>query len=84
MKTTTNNFMEKLKNIVLFYSLGMVLTFVIIAIIHLYSYLSEHYFIYAEWNNILLVALISGIPFGIAIWAFSKFFKKCNSQNSNS
>lgn len=68
--------MEKLKNIVLFYSLGMVVTFVIIAIIHLYSYLAEPYFSYDQWNNILFVALISGIPFGIAIWAFSKFFKK--------
>jgi hypothetical protein len=76
--------MEKLKNIVLFYSLGMVFTFMIIAFIHLYSYLTEPYFSYAQWNNILLVALNSGIPFGIAIWAFSKFFKKSNSQNSNS
>ena len=67
--------MEKLKNIVLFYSLGMVFTFVIIAIIHLYSYLTKPYFSYAEWDNILLTTLISGIPFGIAIWAFKNLWK---------
>jgi hypothetical protein len=76
--------MENLKSIVLSYSLGMVFTFMIIAIIHLYSYLTKPYFSYAEWDNILLTASISRIPFGITIWAFSEFFKKSNSQNSNS
>lgn len=77
--------MKKFKKILFFYyGLGIALTLLFIGFIHLYSYLAEPYFGYAEWNNILLVALTSGIPFGIAIWAFTKIFKKCNSQNSNS
>ena len=85
MKTITNNLMKKFKKILLFYyGLGIALTLLCIGFIHLYSYPAEPYFSYAEWDNIVLTASISGIPFGIVIGAFSEFFKKSTSQNSNS
>ena len=62
--------MEKFRKILLFYILGTVLSFGIIAIIHLNSFLFEPYFGYAHWSNILKTAIISGAPFGVAIWAF--------------
>jgi hypothetical protein len=52
-----------------YYLLGVITSVLLIVVIHLYSYIAEAYFSYAEWDNILLTALISGIPFGIAIWA---------------
>ena len=70
METTINNYMEKFKTVLLFYVLGTVFSFVIIAIIHLNSFLFEPYFGYAHWSNIVKTAIISGAPFGIAIWAF--------------
>lgn len=71
--------MKTFKKLLFYYGLGIALTLLSIGFIHLYSYLAEPYFSYAEWDNILLVALISGVPFGITIWAISEFFKKCNS-----
>lgn len=62
--------MNKFKNIVLFYSLGMVFTFVIIAIIHLNSFLFEPYFSYLHWRDIIKIAISSGAPIGVAIWFF--------------
>jgi hypothetical protein len=56
--------------------LGFISAIMIIGFIHLYSYLFEQYFTYAVFENILITACLSGIPFGIAICAFSKFFKK--------
>jgi hypothetical protein len=73
MITTINTNVENLKKAVLFYSLGTVLSFVIIAIIHLNSFLFEPYFGYAHWNNIIKTAVISGAPFGVAVWAFLTF-----------
>jgi hypothetical protein len=55
-----------------YYLLGIITSVLLIVFIHLYSYVAEAYFSYAEWDNILLTALISGIPFGIAIWTFKK------------
>ena len=51
-----------------YYLLGIITSVLLIVFIHLYSYIAEPYFSYAEWYNILVTALISGIPFGIAIW----------------
>ena len=62
--------MNKFKNIVLFYSLGTVFTFVIIAIIHLNSFFFEPYFSYLHWRDIIKIAISSGAPIGVAIWAF--------------
>jgi hypothetical protein len=73
MKTTINSYMEKFRKILLFYILGTVLSFGIIAIIHLNSFLFEPYFGYAHWSNIVKTAIISGAPFGVAIWAFLTF-----------
>ena len=70
MKTTINNYMEKFRKVLLFYVLGTVFSFVIIAIIHLNSFLFEPYFAYAHWRNIVKTSIISGAPFGVAIWAF--------------
>ena len=61
--------MENLKKAVLFYSLGTVLTFWIIALIHLNSFLFERHYLYANWSNIVKTSIISGAPFGLAIWA---------------
>ncbi len=55
-----------------YYLLGILTSLLIIVFIHLYSFIAEPYFSYAEWDNILLTASISGIPFGIASWAFIK------------
>jgi hypothetical protein len=76
--------MKKGLRIAKYYLLGIFTSVLLVVFIHLYSYLVEPYFSYAQWDNILLTTLISGIPFGIAIWAFSEFVKKYNSQNSNS
>ena len=62
--------MKTLKKILFYYGLGIAVTLLLIGFIHLYGFLTEPYLNYAEWNNILITALISGIPFGIAIWAF--------------
>ena len=62
--------MEKFRKVLLFYVLGTVFSFVIIAIIHLNSFLFEPYFAYAHWRNIVKTSIISGAPFGVAIWAF--------------
>jgi hypothetical protein len=63
--------MKILKKMLFYYSLGIALALVWIGFIHLYSYIAEPYFSYAEWNNILLIVLISGIPFGIGIGAIN-------------
>ena len=70
---TDNNSMKKARKIVMYYSLGMAFSFGIIAIIHLNSFLFEPYFGYAHWSNIVKTAIISGAPFGVAIWAFLAF-----------
>ncbi len=63
--------MQILKKLLFYYGLGIVLSLLFIGFIHLYSYIAEPYFSYAQWDNILLIALISGVPYGIAIWAFN-------------
>ncbi len=62
--------MELLKKILYNYVLGVIASLLIIGLIHLYSLVVDTFFWYAEWDNILMAALISGIPFGIAYWAF--------------
>ena len=66
---TDNNSMKKARKIVMYYSLGMVFSFWIIALIHLNSFLFERHYLYANWRNILKTSIISGAPFGMAIWA---------------
>ncbi len=62
--------MKKVLLISNYYTIGVLISLLIIGLIHLYSFLAETYFGYAEWDNILLTTSVSGIPFGIAIWAF--------------
>jgi hypothetical protein len=62
--------MKTLIKIIFYYGLGTTLSLYIIVLIHFYSLLFETYFSYAAWNNIMITALSSGVPFGIAIWAF--------------
>ena len=54
-----------------YYLIGVIIALLLIVIIHLYSLIAETYFSYAEWDNILLTATISGLPFGVALWAFA-------------
>jgi hypothetical protein len=62
--------MKTIKKILVYYMLGIAVSLLIIGLIHLYSLITEDYFCYAEWDNILITSLISGMPFGFAIWAF--------------
>jgi hypothetical protein len=62
--------MKTSKKILIYYGLGIAVALLIIGLIHLYSLIAETYFSYAEWENITVTALISGFPFGLAIWAF--------------
>ncbi len=63
--------MKTLKRIIVYYGLGTIVSLLIIGLIHLYSIITEDYFCYAQWDNILVTALISGFPFGIALWVFT-------------
>jgi hypothetical protein len=54
-----------------YYLIGVIIALLLIVIIHLYSLIVETYFSYAEWNNILLTVVISGLPFGVAVLAFA-------------
>jgi hypothetical protein len=63
--------MKILKRIIVYYGLGAAISLLIIGLIHLYSLISETYFCYAQCDNILVTSLISGFPFGVAIWAFT-------------
>ena len=54
-----------------YYLIGLIIGLLLIGIIHLYSMIAETYFSYSEWDNILLTAVISGLPFGVALWAFA-------------
>lgn len=53
----------------MFYGLGMAFSFWIISLIHLNSFLFERHYLYANWSNIVKTSIISGAPFGLAIWA---------------
>jgi len=66
---TDNNSMKKVRKLVMYYGLGMAFSFWIIAIIHLNSFLFERHYLYANWSNIVKTSIISGAPFGLAIWA---------------
>jgi len=57
----------------MYYSLGMVFSFWIIALIHLNSFLFERHYLYANWSNIVKTSIISGAPFGMAIWALLSY-----------
>ena len=70
---TYNNSMKKVRKIVMYYSLGMAFSFWIIAIIHLNSFLFERHYLYANWRNIIKTSIISGAPFGLAIWALMTY-----------
>ena len=70
MITTINNFMKKFEKVLLFYILGTVLTFWILALIRLNTILLYDYFGYSHWWTIFINALIYGAPIGAALWAF--------------
>jgi hypothetical protein len=55
----------------IYYAFGIAVSLLIIGLIHFYSLIAETYFCYAQWDNILVTALISGFPFGVALWAFN-------------
>lgn len=63
--------MNTIKNILKYYFYGNATSLFVIGIIHLYSLIFEPYFIYAEWSTIFQPIFISGIPFGLTIWAFA-------------
>lgn len=62
--------MEKFKKVFLFYILGTVLTFWILALIRLNTILFYDYFGYSHWRDIIKTAIIGGAPIGVAILAF--------------
>ena len=70
---TDNNSMKKARKIVMYYSLGMAFSFWIIALIHLNNFLFERHYLYANWSNIVKTSIISGAPFGMAIWALLSY-----------
>jgi hypothetical protein len=63
--------MKTIKKILFYYVLGIAVSLLIIGLVHLYSLIAETYFSYAECDNITVTALVSGFPFGLAIWAFT-------------
>jgi hypothetical protein len=67
--------MKTLKKIIFSYGLGLAISLLIIGLIHLYSLITEDYFCYAQWDNILVTALISGFPFGVAVWVINNLKK---------
>ncbi len=67
--------MITLKRIIVYYGLGAAISLLIIGLVHLYSLIAETYFCYAQWDNILVTALISGFPFGVAVWTFTTLKK---------
>lgn len=62
--------MEKFKKVFLFYILGTALTFWILALIRLNTILFYDYFGYLHWRDIIKIAISSGAPIGVVIWAF--------------
>jgi hypothetical protein len=67
--------MKTLKIISYHYLIGVLFSASIIALIVLFDYYFNGYFIYPELNNFIKVCLISGIGFGITHFACFKFFK---------
>ena len=65
--------MKTIKTAFICYGLGIVAALVIIGLIHLFGFIFEDNYSYAEWDNIILNALISGIPFGLSIWSFKSY-----------
>lgn len=58
-----------------YYLIGIGISFVFIGIIYLYSFLFEAYFSYANLENVVVVVLLSGVPFGFSIWVFHSILK---------
>jgi hypothetical protein len=70
MKTIINNPMEKFKKILLFYILGTVLAFWVLAIIHLNYSLLKEIFWRSSWRYVCKNTILSGAPIGVAFWIF--------------
>ena len=51
-----------------YYGMGLLFAFVIITLIHAYSFLFDTYFAYATWDVILFTIVVSGIPFGFGLY----------------
>ena len=81
METTTNSYMENYRKLLLFYILGTALTFWILALIRLNTILFYEYFGYSHWRDIFKIAIISGVPFGVVIWAFFTYKFPTSSLN---
>ena len=60
--------MKTIKKLLLYYGLGIALSLLCLGFIHLYRYISILYFCYAECDNLLVTALISGLLFGALLW----------------
>jgi hypothetical protein len=73
--------MEKFRKVFLFYILGTALTFWILALIRLNTILFYEYFGYSHWRDIFKIAFISGVPIGVAIWAFFMYKFPTSSLN---
>ena len=65
--------MKIVKKAILYYGLGIVASLVIIGLIHLFGFIFEDNYCYADWDNIILNALISGIPLGLSIWSLKSY-----------
>ena len=70
---------QHIRLLLIYFSLGNLFSLALIGFIHCYSYFFEDYFCYAEWKVIVTTTLLSGIPFGLSIWAFTAF-KKINKK----
>ena len=62
----------RLKIALKYFVIGQLLAAIIIAIIHLYSYLFDTYFAYAAWDVILFTTVVSGIPFGFGLYVLQE------------
>jgi hypothetical protein len=65
--------MEKFKKILLFYILGTVLGYWMLAIIHLNYPLLKDFFWRSSWRRVCKNAIIYGAPIGAAFWIFLKY-----------
>jgi hypothetical protein len=73
--------MKTIKKLLFYYGLGIALSLLCLGLIHLYRYISIIYFCYAECDNLLATALISGLPFGALLWTGYKINKLLRTKN---
>ena len=65
--------MEKIKKILLFYIIGIVFTYWLLAIIHLNYPILKDFFWRSSWQRVCKNAIIYGAPIGAAFWVFLSY-----------